>query len=843
MIDLLYYNCIISILLKSHFPFAFIIQVWRPVSGLTYTLAGENTFSTTGSGFYTFTVAAVADYIFVQSGDIIGWYTASTDVVMYKDGGSRNDNNYIETISQPSVGDTITFSNRVQDETYAIQVTLSSFTPTFSNLDHSLTFYINEMTASSTVYDVDLTDANIEATATFSIDSVSPALYSSDFTIDASTGVITTVNDITTATTYTLTIMVTEQCGNQVNGVLIVDVLNRSPQIHSLPAVAQISESAAEETLLNLVNVTDPDGDTTTCVLASSPSGPFITKFISSGGTLYNGVYLQASPGLDYSSVNSYELTVSCSDPASASAMGILYVYVTQNQVPVISNLPNTTTIFSNMSTSSKVFTVLATDSEGDQMSFAVACVTVVATCPFSIYSDGSMLLTTSLLDTSTHAYELDISVSDALTSSGTHRLTIFVHDLNVAPLLTNLPAQIQIREDSSVGTVIFDTSVNDANGDTSFSFTATISPTASASLFNIDAITGQVSVANTLNYLSQTNNYSITIDVSDGQSTTSSILQIETIDVNQTPVLYQTNYKVEVSEGNAGTAFPDPGYNVYDPDADTLVYSFGVPAGTDSSSGFNINSTDGTISFSIAHDMDNLGVTNLTYVWLVVISDPEGLSTTATLTVSILDANDNVPYFSSWSYSAYVFSDVALGTTVLTVSSTDIDVSSSFRQLEYSIHNTNLFAVDNSGNVIVFNSLTTHADTTESMGVRVRNPGTNSYDSANVNIYIRYPVSDDFFDIPGNIAWVTLVCVIGVAAIIGLAYLAYMYLLKPDGMVKPLQVAPKDTNLPPSRSSRPMSQRTITPSDIRAIENHWQPWNIAQTHSLTNVESPLWAP
>lgn len=808
--------------------------MWRSVSGNSYVLQGENTIVVTFTGSQTFVVNS-NEYISIDNNDYIGWYNSGTDIIRYDASGNKN--NYLENFGSPvSVGATMPFTNKVADRDYALLVQLESSPVSITNLDASISFFKGSIFTLSSVYNVTFSSTN---SPLFSIQSISP---NPDFTIDASSGEITAVNTITSANTYTIDVRGEDGCGERDDKTLTIEIINRAPILHSLPDVYQISESAVDETLLHTVNVTDADGDDITCTLSSSPSGPFISKFISLNGALTNGVYLKANPGLNYNTASTYQLTVTCIDTSSYSVSGILYIYIIANNVPVITNLQNTTGIYSNMSTSASVFNILTTDVEGDQLSFTLTCITVISQCPFSIYSDGSILLTTSLIGSTINAYEVDVSVADVFSSSGTHRLTIYILDLNKAPLLTNLPDSIQVREDTATGTTIFSVLFYDDNGDTSISYSALFSPSSSAALFSIDVTSGQVKVVDNLNFLTQPNNYTLTIQASDGQASSgTSTLLIEIVDVNQAPVLYQTNYKIEAPEGLAGTEFPAPGYSVIDADADTLTYSLN---GVSETAGFNFNSTDGSVSFSIEHDVDDdTGLS--TYVWPVVISDPEGLSVTATLTVSIVDINDNVPYLSSQAYTGSVASDALVGTSVLTVSSTDADKSSEFRELDYSIQGTTLFAIDNSGVIRVFDVLTSKVGTSESMSIRVRNPSSSSYDSADVNIYIYAPSSGDYFDEPANVTWVTLTCVLLALTAAGAAYLTYKYWPSEVTAFKPpKQVAPYETKMPSEPiSSRPVSTISIksppytpaTPSDIRIIGNEWQAWN--------NHEPDYWHP
>ena len=315
-------------------------------------------------------------------------------------------------------------------------------------------------------------------------------------------------------------------------------------------------------------------------------------------------------------------------------------------------------------------------------------------------------------------------------------------------------------------------------------------------------------------------------MQASDGQATSAArSLVLDIVNVNEAPILYQAEYQVQAEEASAGTNLPSPGYTVDDPDGDNLTYAF-VP-GNSSTYGFSISETTGDISLTLNYDREDASLNdNSNRVWLISISDPAGLSVTATLTVSILDKNDNVPQLSATSYSGSVYSDASVGQIVTSASASDADVTAQNQVLEYSVSGTTLFNVDGSGNIVVFTGLGGYENTEHAFTLSVKNPGSSSSDTAAASVYVHKATSEGFFDKAENIAWVTVVCVVGLGLLGGVAYLA----LQATGAAaaappaySPKQVAPVDTKLP---STRPSSRSTVvTPSDIRAIDAQWNAW------------------
>ena len=86
-------------------------------------------------------------------------------------------------------------------------------------------------------------------------------------------------------------------------------------------------------------------------------------------------------------------------------------------------------------------------------------------------------------------------------------------------------------------------------------------------------------------------------------------------------------------------------------------------------------------------------------------VEDTGGLSVTATVTVSIQDANDNVPQFSSSSYFMNVNQSTSVGTSLGVVSASDADITAANRDLVYSISQTTAYFDLSSTGVVTLKS------------------------------------------------------------------------------------------------------------------------------------------
>ncbi|XP_076451313.1 cadherin EGF LAG seven-pass G-type receptor 1-like [Babylonia areolata] len=577
---------------------------------------------------------------------------------------------------------TLTFSvsDGCSSATDTLAITVSNSAPYFSNLDAVMTSTSNLAlgTVLYTVTSVD-DDSGSGDSVTTALTSTSPT---ADFTFDATTGEVSVATTPLTIGTYTLTFSITDTCGQSSTNTLTVTVYNQAPVITSLPTTVDVREDVTSLTLLHTVTSSDADGHSVSCTISStSPaSAPFSIKYISNGTTLENGIYLNANAGLDYSSVDTYTLSIECSDGYDSDTES-LYVYIVENGMPLISNLQSSTTVSTTTSISSEVFVVQANDTEGDALSYSLTCVNT-GTCPFAIYSTGSILLSTTLLGTTTLAYELDITVSDAYSVTAAHRLTVFVSDLNTAPVLANLPQTIQVSEDTTPGTSLFLLSVYDEDGDSTFTIDVGFTPTTGATRFVVDdaALTVSLSTSQGLDYETQTE-YTLNLTASDEKDTSSwALLTIQVADVNESPQLLKTYYYISENEGSAGTSFTVPVMLVSDPDlGDSLTFSMGDAS--DPGCGLlSVNSTTGVMGYETNFDVDDTSLSSY-FSCPVKVEDTGGLAVTATVTVSIQDVNDNQPQFSTHTYVLSARQSAQVGTTLATLTVLDDDLTSVNRQ------------------------------------------------------------------------------------------------------------------------------------------------------------------
>ncbi|VEN48444.1 unnamed protein product, partial [Callosobruchus maculatus] len=151
--------------------------------------------------------------------------------------------------------------------------------------------------------------------------------------------------------------------------------------------------------------------------------------------------------------------------------------------------------------------------------------------------------------------------------------------------------------------------------------------------------------------------------------------------DVNDNdPVFSPKMYESAVSEADApGT--PVATVSASDPDEDGRLH-YEITAGNQRGR-FAITSQGGRGLVTIAQPLDYKQERR--FVLTVQATDSGGRSDTASVFVNVTDANNYAPAFENAPYTATVFEDAVVGTTVLVVSATDNDVGAN-AQITYSL-------------------------------------------------------------------------------------------------------------------------------------------------------------
>lgn len=536
--------------------------------------------------------------------------------------------------------------------TSSLTVTVSdeNDSPSFIGTPYSVTLD-EDVPIGTTVLQASAIDDDSSDTLTYSLSGIN----SSDFSIASNTGIITTAValDYESVSSYSLTVSVSDGTDSVSQAVTIsITDKNDVPTFVAAPYSVTVAENTTSSSLLT-VSATDQDtADTLNFIILGSGSELFSLHLTS-------GV-VALTTTLDYEVTSLYSLTVRVSDSNGGVATTSLTVTVSDvNDSPQFLGTPYSATISENLSSGSDVIKIAATDEDGDTLSYSLLGTN---SGHFQIHLSSGLVETTQVLDYETvNSYSLTVSVSDG-TVNTTTSLKISVTNINDAPYVTNLPANVTVVENDVTASVI-DVNATDPDGN---NITFTLSGTGS-DVFLINSATGRITLNTPLNYEVQAL-YSLTVRVSDGiGSVAAASLTVIAVNQNDAPAFLGAPYTASIEESlNAGTTVYEVA--VSDEDiSDTLTFTL---SGTDSHH-FAISSA-GIITTAQVLDYETVS----SYTLVITVSDgTESVNTT--LTVSVVDTNDS-PQFTNAPYTVNVEENDA-SAAVYNVTAVDVDSGKSF--------------------------------------------------------------------------------------------------------------------------------------------------------------------
>ncbi|KAM6444065.1 cadherin-23 [Liasis olivaceus] len=293
-------------------------------------------------------------------------------------------------------------------------------------------------------------------------------------------------------------------------------------------------------------------------------------------------------------------------------------------------------------------------------------------------------------------SYNLTIAAKDRGVPSLSSTVMVGLNVLDVNdndPVLLNLPMNLTISEVAPISSFVTRILARDADSGRNALLTFSITAGNRDNAFYINSTTGIVYVNRPLDR-ERVSEYRLTITVKDNPENTRNarrdfdLLVITVADENDNhPLFTQSSYQAEVLE-NSPPGTPITVLNgpvlALDNDKDinaVLTYQL---LGKEKNL-FTINNRTGVISVKPGHVIDREAFLNPVLEFLVVATDVGKLNSTANLTVTILDDNDNRPTFHPAVLSVQILENSPAGFSVLQVIATDMD-SGPNQQLSYRI-------------------------------------------------------------------------------------------------------------------------------------------------------------
>ena len=448
-----------------------------------------------------------------------------------------------------------------------------------------------------------------------------------NFTIHATTGVVTFSGpaNFERDPAYAITVIATSSGKSSSHNVAVsVQDVNEAPTITS-SEFGSVLPSDILSTVVYQAEADDPDGGTLSYALGSGDDNGLFEIDTGTGE-------VSLSSDISLTTEVSFTIQVIVSDDASPALTGSKEVAIlinNRNLAPRITS-SETLAIDEDISISSSIYSVVAEDSNiGDVLSFSLEGEDAAL---FTVNSTTGALSLNSAADYESQSrYRVLLVVTDdgdpALRD--TQLLTITVNDVNEAPVISPI-ASATVAENASTETVVYTTTVNDPDADTTITYSLSGDD---AGKFDISD-SGVVTLKESANFEVQAR-YDITVTASDGALSASQAVTVNVTDVNEAPRFGSGTGSGTVRE-NAATSTVIYHADATDVDAgDAITYSV---AGTDAGK-VNINSSSGVVTLKNSADYE----TQLSYSFAVVATDNSALTASQNVTIAVTNVVDEV--------------------------------------------------------------------------------------------------------------------------------------------------------------------------------------------------------
>ena len=379
-----------------------------------------------------------------------------------------------------------------------------------------------------------------------------------NFSVGLNNGNVITLSnlDYETKSSYDITIIATDLAGNSVEQQVVLSVtdVNEAPSLSLSLVYGTEANPLPEDSLVDVVvgtlSGTDQEGDN----LVFSVS----TQTVE-GTFAISGSSLVLTSSLNYEATPQHTVEIAVNDGTNTTTQSYAIKIGDVNDAPVLSVSFSTGTQASPMAESSAVGTVVATlsatDADNDAVSFSIVSQTVDGM--FEL--DGSSLKLAGTLDYETNStHSIVLRASDG-TATVDQSHTIYVADVNEAPVFSVTLTVDPVPEDTEVGTVVGTLSATDPENDSLEFSVVSQSP---AGAFEVSG--SDLKVAATLDYQSNTS-HSLTLRVTDGVNNIDQNLSIDIEQVASGPSdsdFNSVSLLLKMDGSNGSTTFADSSTN-----------------------------------------------------------------------------------------------------------------------------------------------------------------------------------------------------------------------------------------------------------------------------------------
>ncbi|XP_037826241.1 protocadherin-like wing polarity protein stan isoform X1 [Lucilia sericata] len=567
---------------------------------------------------------------------------------------------------------------------------------------------LEEQPAGSTVTTVRARDPE-DSPVVYSMVSLLDSRSQSLFKVDSRTGVVTTSAslDRELMDVHYFRVVATDdsfppRSGTTTLQVNVLDCNDHSPTFEAEQFETSIREGATVGSTVITLRATDQD-------IGKNAEIEYGIESVTDGtGTLQDqeipifridarsGV-IATRTSLDRETSDSYNIVVTASDMASAqserktaTASVLVKILDDNDNYPQFSERTYTVQVPEDRWGDDNVVAhIRATDADqGNNAAIRYAIIGGNTQSQFAIDSmSGDVSLVKPLDYESVRSYRLVIRAQDggSPSRSNTTQLLVNVLDTNDnAPRFYTSQFQESVLENVPVGYNIIRVQAYDSDEGANAEIQYSILERDDNFPLAVDSRTGWIQTIKQLDREEQSR-FAFQVIAKDGgipPKSASSTVVITVQDVNDNDPVFNPKYY----EANVGEDQP-PGTPVCtvtatDPDEDSRLH-YEITSGN-TRGRFAITSQNGRGLITIAQSLDYKQEKR--FLLTITATDSGGRADTATVNINITDANNFAPIFENAPYSASVFEDAPIGTTVLVVSATDSDVGIN-AQITYSLN------------------------------------------------------------------------------------------------------------------------------------------------------------
>jgi gliding motility-associated-like protein len=449
--------------------------------------------------------------------------------------------------------------------------------------------------------------------------------------------------------------------------------------------------------------------------IAITPLSPTYTGTVTSftvSPSLPAGLSINATTGVISGTLTAQQTgtvvyTITATNSGGSTTATVTLIYIAAPTDVTLSS----TAVVENAASGISIATLSATDSDaGDTFTYTLVSGTG-STDNASFTIDGTTFKTASVFDFETKSsYSVRVRVTDAGGLSFERSFTITVTDVNEAP--TNISASASsVLENAALGTSVATMSATDVDAGDTFTF-ALVSGTGSTDNASFSIAGNALRTAGVFDFETK-NSYSVRVRVTDaGGLSFERSFTITVTDVNEAPINISLSANIVAENVASGTAVGT--LAATDVDAgDTFTYTLVSGTGDTDNASFTIDGT--TFKTASVFDFE----TKSSYVVRVRVTDAGGLSFERAFTITVTNVNEAPTNISASASS--ILENAALGTSVATMSATDVDAGDTFTYTLVS----GTGSTDNASFTIAGSTLSTAAvfdfETKNSYSVRIR--------------------------------------------------------------------------------------------------------------------------